>query len=269
MRLRVQNRLFWICIFSMAIFIACLGIGVPGLGKRKVDSERNGSLTTVRFRADSHLDSGSSRIKVLGRDRKNNGTQDQTSEATQEAFYLIRVHGDFSRLRTLLRDAERSEQIEILTGSLNRLQSRLGNRHDVREKLMLIEEFGGDVSHFAKSQVLRDFGGRINPESDIEFIRSLGPKDWEFVAKGAAEADPRKAIDLINADIHEFQIKSLVTNCMTVWLDLDSNAVSEFIGKMPEGAKRDLAVKAIVQWLVSRNDLQRANEWQAFLSKSP
>ena len=100
-------------------------------------------------------------------------------------------------------------------------------------------------------------------------MRSLPLGDWQLVARGAAEANPISAFELLNAKLSEDQEHILIQEATRSWLSHDSIAASEFVGTMEASPHRSTAIKELVKWLKEKGESATAESWEHLKRVSP
>ncbi|MEI7912103.1 MAG: hypothetical protein WCK77_20920 [Verrucomicrobiota bacterium] len=169
--------------------------------------------------------------------------------------------GDFRPIESLLEVMSDSERYKALWKVLRTSQSRLGKRHDFEEEIRLIGRFGGAKANILLKKTCENIVPGFDLEAEIGFVRGFDDRLWNVFLQSLADDNPRKALSLGEMNIAESSRLDVYSVATSAWLKQDSVAASTYVAELPEGSARDIAVGAMVDWLLSIHDTESASHW--------
>jgi hypothetical protein len=180
----------------------------------------------------------------------------------KEAQLQVESKGDYRAIRDILDNSTEGRRFELLYGMLGRVRSGGDLMNDVQSQLGLIEDFGGRRAPVIKDKLFKDLGLRLVGEKKWQETADFQLEDWKSVVKGAVSANPRVAFEMLSEVKDEKRLEAGVKLGVTSWLNSDSIGASEFIGALPEGQMKRIAIAELVHWLRLKGDKDAAAAWE-------
>jgi len=259
LRINRENSARW--LVSVAVILLGLGAWLA-FDSRSQPMKSGGHVTSVET---SNRMPNQQSSRASG-DNRSDGTHPAKvplarNNDLDSALEGISGQGDFRPLERLLEGMSDSERYNALWKSLRASQSRLGKRHDFEEKIRLIGRFGGNKQAIHTKMACTNLAVGFDPATEMGFIKGLDDRLWKAFLQALADDNPRKALSLGEMNIAESRRMDAYSVATSAWLQQDSVTASSHVAALPMGAARDVAVGAMIDWLVNINDTASASQW--------